>query len=105
MSLETPEREREAAYQRFILAKLRVARARIKLLINEIDIIGIALKSGAIMPDEALVALYQAGSMSFLRKEDLDEATITNGVGADRASPSDQRIGNDGAADVGADVQ
>ena len=102
MSLETPERE--AAYQRFILAKLRIARVRIKLLINEIDVIGIALKSGAIMPDEAVVALYQAESMSFLR-EDLDEATITNGVGADRASPSDQRIGNDGAADVGADVQ
>jgi hypothetical protein len=101
MGLETPERE--AAYQGFILAKLRVARARIKLLINEIDTIGIALKSGAITPDEALVALYQAGSMNFLR-EDLDGEIVTNGVGADRASPPDQRIGNDGAADAGADA-
>ena len=84
--MHTPERN--AAFEKYVLAQLRCARARIKLLINEIDTIGLALKSGAIGPDEAIYALHEAGTLNFLwpmpppiRSDEEITTTNTNGKG------------------------
>ena len=105
---KTPERD--AAFEKYVLQQLRCARRRIQLLVNEIDTIGVALRSGAISSEDALLALHQAGSLNFLwasppspvNWEDLNEqALVGDGVGADRASAADQGIGNAGAQDGG----
>jgi hypothetical protein len=58
--------ERNAAFEKYVLGQLRCARSRIKLLLNEIDVIGMGLRSGAIGPEEAIYALHEAGTLNFL---------------------------------------
>jgi hypothetical protein len=73
--------ERNAAFEKYVLGQLRCARSRIKLLLNEIDVIGMGLRSGAISPDEAIYALHEAGTLNFLWPMPpplIEEPTLTN---------------------------
>ena len=71
----------EVAFKRYVLSQLRFARTRIKLLITEVETIGITLKAGGIGPYEALIALHEAGGMNFLWPMPpplIEEPTLTN---------------------------
>jgi hypothetical protein len=52
-----------SAFTDFVLKRLRVARIRAMLVVHDIEEIGIALKSGAISPEIALLDLDQCGAM------------------------------------------
>jgi hypothetical protein len=68
------------SYRTYILAELRCARARAKLLINEIDRIGLALKDGMIEPLCAIEWLNDANGLGFLiedREEPLSACLIS----------------------------
>jgi hypothetical protein len=54
------------SYQRYVLAQLRCARLRARLLMNEIDAIGVALASGAIDAEAALDDLAGVQALDFL---------------------------------------
>ena len=75
----------EAAFRQYVLSQLRCARSRIRLLVTEVETIGVALKAGGIGPYEALVALHEAGGMNFLWPMPppirSDEEITTNGKG------------------------
>jgi hypothetical protein len=88
--------ERNAAFYRYVLANLRIARARVRLVVDEIDMILTALQKHAISSEDALLALHQAGGMNFLWSppppsvnwEELNgEASDGNGMGTNRESP------------------
>jgi hypothetical protein len=51
----------EDGYKRLMLAALRVARAKLRLILLEIDDIGIELKDGRLTAGEALVRCDYAG--------------------------------------------
>jgi hypothetical protein len=107
----------EASYRRYVLGQLRMARVRAKLLINEIDTIGKALKGEMIEPDAALVwltghalALVQCEPAATIEYEATGEVKtnggqVSDGMREDRASNADQAIGERGAADAGAAVR
>jgi hypothetical protein len=50
-------------FKNYLLAELRCAGLRARLLQSDIDAIGIALKGGLITPDQALVLLYDCGAL------------------------------------------
>jgi len=52
--LRAPETPTEEDYRATLLAALRVARARAKLVVQEIEEIGFDLKEGVLSPREAL---------------------------------------------------
>ena len=54
-------------FKDYILSELRCARMRAKLLIMEIDTIGIAVRRGIMDPESALEALAEANALDFLR--------------------------------------
>jgi len=56
----------DIAFKEYVLSQLRCARLRLKILITEIETIGIALKADALGPYEALDALHDAGTLNFL---------------------------------------
>jgi hypothetical protein len=98
----------ETSYRRYVLGQLRMARVRAKLLINEIDTIGKALKGEMIEPDAALVwltghalALVQCEPAATIEYE-ATNANVGNGMGADRAQETDQADGELRAQDDGA---
>ena len=49
----------QQAYRDFVLKRLRVASATARLLVHEVDLIGCALDSGAIGPDQAIAEFEQ----------------------------------------------
>lgn len=55
------------SYRRFVVAELRCARQRARLLMKEIEAIGIALSSGLIEPGLALEWLAEANGLDFLQ--------------------------------------
>jgi hypothetical protein len=57
----------QQSYNRYVLGQLRIARAKARMLMQEIDVIGVALKSGAIDADAALRALWEARALDFLQ--------------------------------------
>jgi hypothetical protein len=57
----------ETLYQLYIMAELRLARKRARLLINEIDSIGMALKGRLIDGDTAVIWLAEANGLRFLQ--------------------------------------
>ena len=57
------------SYRTYILAELRCARMRAKLLINEIDRIGLALKDGWIEASCAVEWLDEANGLAFLHPQ------------------------------------
>jgi hypothetical protein len=60
---------KEQDYRAYTLAELRCARKRAQLALNEIDRIGIALKTNLIDPDTALEWLAETGTLEFLHPE------------------------------------
>jgi hypothetical protein len=48
----------------FVLCRIRVAHARARLIVNDIEAIGVALKGGVISPEVALLSLDQAGALA-----------------------------------------
>jgi hypothetical protein len=53
----------------FLLAALRCGRLRIKLLLNEMDQVGLALKSNLIDHESAVLWLDECGLMQFVDVE------------------------------------
>jgi len=56
----------QVAYREYVLAELRLARRRARLLINEIDVIGLALSNGIVDADAAVEWLHEARGLEFL---------------------------------------
>ena len=92
-----PSPEQNAAFENFVLAQLRIARAKARLLVNEIDAIGIALRDHAITPDQALGALYAARSLAFLHTEPMRAPSESFADDPDDPCPSPPEA-NGGAA-------
>lgn len=62
----------------YVLRELRVARTRARLLINEIDAIGVALKWRMIDPAEAIEWLALANGLEFLKANDPPATSMEN---------------------------
>lgn len=56
----------EAAYRDYVLRELRLAHKRAKLLVLEIETIGVALRGGIVDADSAIVMLHEANALDFL---------------------------------------
>jgi hypothetical protein len=61
-AVRKPERE-------YVLAAMRVGRARVTLLVNEIDAVGVALRSNLITIEDAICWLDEIGALHFLNPE------------------------------------
>jgi hypothetical protein len=79
--------ESQKSYRRYVLGQLATARTRLKLMINEIDAIRVALESGAIDDDRALGDLAQCGGLWFLQPAPIEACTI------EQASNTEQQNG------------
>lgn len=55
-----------AALADYLLAAMRCARLRLQLLQNELDQIGIAMKTGMVSDENALVWLSEVGLLQFI---------------------------------------
>ena len=56
----------EKEYRQYVIAQLRLAHMRVRLLLNEIEVIGKALKAGLIEPDPAIQWLRDANGLEYL---------------------------------------
>jgi len=56
----------EAAYRDYVVAQLRLAHMRVRLLLNEIEMIGKALKGNLIEPDDAVAWLRSVNGLEYL---------------------------------------
>jgi hypothetical protein len=54
------------SFRRYVLAETRAAVARLRLEINDLAVIGVALKSNLISPDEALAHMHARGVLQQL---------------------------------------
>jgi hypothetical protein len=62
-------RDAGRAYNDYLLQELRCARTRAKLIVNEIERIGVALKGGVIDADTAMIWLRDVNALEFLHLE------------------------------------
>jgi hypothetical protein len=97
----------ESSYRRYVLGQLRMARVRAKLLINEIDTIGKALRGGLVDPDVALtwltgdaISLVQCEPAATIEYE-ATHANVGNRMAEDRTQETDQADGELRAQDDG----
>jgi hypothetical protein len=58
--------EPSSDYTGFILRQLRCAGLRARLIVNQIDSIGIALRDNFIGPDDAIAWLHEAGALGLI---------------------------------------
>lgn len=54
------------AFQEYVLAQLRCSHMRARLYVNEIELIGVALKGGIVDAETALQMMHEAGTLDFL---------------------------------------
>jgi hypothetical protein len=65
-ALLNPDSPEQKSFSLYVLSELRLARKRALLLVNEIEVIGVALKGGIVDPDTALEMLADANCLDFL---------------------------------------
>jgi hypothetical protein len=56
----------EQGFRNYVLAETRAAIARLRLEINDLNVVGVALKGNLISPDEALAHLHARGVLQCL---------------------------------------
>ncbi len=54
-------------YRKYVLAELRCSRLRSKLITNEIETVGMALKGGLISEDDAVAWMNEIGALELLQ--------------------------------------
>jgi len=84
----------QVSYKRYVLGQLRAARSRARLAMVEIDSIGVALKSGAIDPDQALADLAAIGSLPFMQPSEPPFEQLTFSDENRTSSPSNRETDN-----------
>jgi hypothetical protein len=76
----------QKAYREYVLAELRCAQRRSRLLVNEIEVIGLAFRAGMIDDTVALTWLAEANALEFLQEERGNDDQHQTDVGLDGVS-------------------
>ena len=66
LSTSAPPREAGMIFCEYLLAELRCAALRARILQADVEAIGIALKSGLVTPDQALALLHDVDALRYV---------------------------------------